>query len=136
MQPASECHTSQSKAPVDRQRSDGDVIELLNQIETAKELTPALGRRVVDLAHLFTLESVGRTLSQGHFPKFDRLLTKLRLISGLDHKKLVGLCFAMTLSRGEAIEALPTFVKDVPKERLSKVRLELQHHLGKVHHNS
>ncbi len=108
---------------------------LLNQIEAAKELTPMLVRRLIDLAHLFTLKSVGRTLSQGHFPKFDRLLTKIRMISGLDPKKLVGLCFAMTLSRGEAIEALPAFVKGVPKEELAKVRLELQHHLGKVHRN-
>ena len=108
---------------------------MLNQIEAAKEPTPVLVRRVIDLSHLFTLKDVGRTLSLGHFPKLDRLLTTIRMTSGLDPKKLVGLCFAMTLSRGKAIEALPAFVKDVPKERLDKVRLELQHHLGKVYLN-
>lgn len=84
-----------------------------------------LGRKLVDLAHLLTQVSVGRTLSQKHFPKFEQLLTTIKLTEGLSDKKLLGLCFAMTMSKGEAFEALPTFVRSIPQERLSIIRLEL-----------
>ncbi len=94
-----------------------------------------LVRRVIDHSHLFTLESVGRTLSLGHFPKLEQLLTTIKLTANLDDKKLVGLCFAMALSKGRAFEAISKFVKDVPKMKLDKIRLELQHHLNKIHRN-
>ncbi len=41
----------------------------------------------------------------------------------------------MALSSGKAFEGLSKFVKDVPTERLTKVRFELRHHLNKVHRN-
>ena len=47
----------------------------------------------------------------------------------------MGLCLAMTLSKGKAFEALPRFVKDLPKEKLDGVRVALQFHLGKIHCN-
>ena len=108
---------------------------MLNQIEQGKESTSVLVRRVIDNAHLFTISSVGRTLSMRHFPKLEELLTTIKLTANLDDKKIVGLCFAMALSNGRAFEALSKFVKDVPKMKLDKIRLELQHHLLKVHRN-
>ena len=57
------------------------------------------------------------------------------MTEGLDDKKLVGVCFAMMLSKGDAFEALPHFVKNIPKDRLKKIRFELQHYLNKIHSN-
>ena len=50
------------------------------------------------------------------------MLTQVKMTEGLDDKKLVGLCFAMMLGRGDAFEALPNFVKNVKEERLKKIR--------------
>ena len=36
------------------------------------------------------------------------------MTDGLDDKKLVGVCFAMMLSWGDAFEALPYFVRNIP----------------------
>jgi hypothetical protein len=108
---------------------------LINQIEKEEASTSVLVRRVIDHAHLFTLESVGKTLWLRHLPKLEELLTTIRLNANLDDKKLVGLCFAMALSRGKAFEGLSKILQDVPTERLTKVRFDLQHHLLKVHSN-
>ena len=133
--PDSEFNTSVARTLVDRQRSQGDVLELLHSIESANELKPAMVRRVIDLAHLFLAESIGRTLWYGSFPKFEQLLTQIKMTAGLDDKKLAGLCFAMTLGKSQAIEALPAFVKNVPYERLKNIRFKLKHYLGTVHRN-
>ena len=120
--PDSDYVTSYSKAPIDRSRSETDVLQLLHQVEKAKDLTPGLIRKLVDLSPLFTLEAVGRTLFHNDYPKFEQLLTTIKLTDGLSDKQLVGLCFAMALSSGDAFEALPTLVKNVPKERLDGIR--------------
>ena len=134
--PDSEFNDSMSRTLVDRQRHQGDVLELLNTIENAREIKPAMIRRVIDLAHLFTTESMGRTLWNGSFPKFEQLLKQIKMQAGLDDKRLVGLCFAMALGKGQAIEALPAFVKNVPYERLKNIRFKLQHYLSGVHKNT
>ena len=58
------------------------------------------------------------------------------MTDGLDDEKIVGLCFAMTLCKDEAFEALSGFVKPLPKERLDKIRLELKQYMDNVHRNS
>ena len=92
-----------------------------------------LKRRLIYLAPLFTLESVGRTLSKNSFPKFEQLLATVKMTDSLDDTKLVGLCFAMALCKEEAFDALPGLLKHLPEVRLNKVRLELQHYLGNIH---
>jgi len=92
-------------------------------------------RRLIEHSHLFLAEPIARNLWQNHYPKFEQMLSSIKMTSILDIKKLKGLCLAMTLSKGRAFEALPIFVKDLPKDKLDDIRTSLELHLGKIHPN-
>ena len=80
-------------------------------------------RKMIDIAHLFTNSAVGTILRQDYFPKFEQLLRAIKLTDGPNDKQIAGLGFAMVLSKAEAFEALPGFLKGLPYDRLKLVRM-------------